>query len=292
LNTAKSDFVSGPTANPPRIKVSSMMPVEESSYNRSDIRSDVSWGSDPGQQQQPLPRVSSPTVKVNPNLIIENQGFTPNFGKISPHINNAPPIHRTDTNEWNTKSPDSRSEVVYRGKDKDKVVSSRHNYVVRNPRFNSNVSPGILKTMSDVTYQPKELRTEVSNPEYSSYGVNSHQRKPIVQASARISYSANESIHPYPGARVINQQQQQQQHKPRVIVEPQRKVASFAQLNREDEEKVSYNDTAQNEEEINEEIDEEIDEEPDEEIDELMNMSEDDNIRRKVIYNHVFACLS
>jgi hypothetical protein len=276
-NTAKSDFVSGPTANPPRIKVANMMPVEESSYHRSDIRSDVSWGSDPGQQQPPLPQVTSPTVKVNPKFIIDsNQSFTPNFAKLS-HVNNTPSHYptNTNTNEWNTKNTksfDSRSEVMYRGK--DKVVSSRHNSVIRNPRFDS----GIPKTMSDVTYQPKELRTEVShysNPEYSSYGGNSYQRKPIVQASARVPYSINENT-PYTGPRVINQE-----HKPRVIAEPQRKVASFAQLNKEE---VAYN-TVQYEEEKDEEMDDELD---DEEIDELMNMTEDSNIQRRVNYDHVF----
>ncbi|RIA79324.1 hypothetical protein C1645_823216 [Glomus cerebriforme] len=282
FNTVKSDFVSGPTANLQRIKVNKMLPTEEQSYNRSDIRSDVSWGSDPGQQQQPLPQVKNPTVKVNPNFIIEHQNFIPNIAKLPPHVNNVPSYHHhTNTNDWNTKSSDSRSEIMYRGK--DKMVSSRHNTVIRNPRFNSNSSPGIPKTMSDVTYQPKELRTEVphyNNPEY--YGGNSYQRKPSVQVSARIPYSVDESTPLYTGSRVINQhQQQQQQHKPRVFVEPQRKVASFAQLNKEDEE-IDDNIVP-----IEEEKDEEIDEEPDEEIEELINMTEDTDIQRKLLELHL-----
>ncbi|CAG8564466.1 11361_t:CDS:2, partial [Rhizophagus irregularis] len=215
LNSSKSDFVSGTTANLQKKKVNNMMTTEEQSYNRSDIRSDVSWGSDPGQQQQSSPQVKSPTVKVNPNFIIEGQGFTP---KLSSYINNnAPSYHHTNTNEWNTKSSkslDSRSEIMYGGRDKDKVISSRHiNPVIRNPRFNS--SPGIPKTMSDITYQPKELRTEASNydnPGYPSYGGNLNQRKPTVQVSARIPYSIDESTS-YSGARVINQQQ----HKPKLL---------------------------------------------------------------------------
>ncbi|GBB99094.1 hypothetical protein RclHR1_03410007 [Rhizophagus clarus] len=276
LNTAKSDFVSGTTANSQRIKVNNMMTTEEQSYNRSDIRSDVSWGSDPGQQQQSLPQVKSQTIKVNPNFIVESQSFTP---KLPSYVNNNASTYNTNTNEWNTKSFDSRSEIMYRGK--DKVISSRHiNPVVRNPRFNSS-SPGIPKTMSDVTYQPKELRTESSNynnPEYPSYEGNFYQRKPTVQVSARIPYSIDESIPSYSGARVINQQQQQQQHKPRVFVEPQRRVASFAQLNKEDEDNLVQNE---------EEKDEEIDEEPDEEIEELINMTDDENIQRKLLELHL-----
>jgi hypothetical protein len=281
LKTAKSDFVSGTTTNSQRIKVNNMMSTEEQGYNRSDIRSDVSWGSDPGQQQQSSPQVKSQTVKVNPNFILESQSFTP---KSPSYINNnTPSYHHTNTNEWNTKSFDSRSEIMYGGKDKDKVVSSRHiNPVIRNPRFN--LPPGTPKTMSDVTYQPKELRTDVSNydnPGYSSYGGTSYggnlyQRKPTVQVSARIPYSIDESIPTYSSARVINQQQQQ--HKPRVFIEPQRKVASFAQLNKEDEDNLVQNE---------EEKDEEVDEEPDEEIEELLNMTDDDNIQRKVNCNYV-----
>src|SRR5262249_51042490 len=159
--------------------------------------SDVSWGSDPGQQQQQPPQVKSSTIKVKPNFIIENQNFTPNVAKL-------PSYHHT--NEWNTRSSDSRSEIMYRGK--DKVVSSRYNSVVRNPRFNS--SPGISNTMSDVTYQPKELRTEVPNygSEWnSSYERNFYQHKPTVQLSARIPHSIDENT-PYSSSRVINQQQQ------------------------------------------------------------------------------------
>ncbi|RGB32108.1 hypothetical protein C1646_744026 [Rhizophagus diaphanus] len=276
LNSSKSDFVSGTTANLQKKKVNNMMTTEEQSYNRSDIRSDVSWGSDPGQQQQSSPQVKNPTVKVNPNFIIEGQGFTP---KLSSYINNnAPSYHHTNTNEWNTKSSkslDSRSEIMYGGKDKDRVVSSRHiNPVIRNPRFNS--SPGIPKTMSDVTYQPKELRTEASNydnPGYPSYG-NLYQRKPTVQVSARIPYSIDESTS-YSGARVLNQQQQ---HKPKVFVEPQRKVSSFAHLNKEDEDNLVQNE---------EEKDEEQDEEQDEEIEELINMTDDENIQRKLLELHL-----
>ncbi|PKY27573.1 hypothetical protein RhiirB3_529285 [Rhizophagus irregularis] len=153
-----------------------MMTTEEQSYNRSDIRSDVSWGNDPCQQQQSSRQVKSPTVKINPNFIIEGQGFTP---KLSFYINNnATFLSLYKYNEWSTKSFDSRLEIMYGGRDNDK--------------------------------QPKELRTEASNydnPGYPSYGGNLYQRyKSTIQ-----------------------------KHKPKVFVEPQRKVSSFAQLNKDDE---------------------------------------------------------
>ncbi|CAB4373559.1 unnamed protein product [Rhizophagus irregularis] len=149
-----------------------MMTTEEQSYNRSDIRSDVSWGNDPCQQQQSSRQVKSPTVKINPNFIIEGQGFTP---KLSFYINNnATFLSLYKYNEWSTKSFDSRLEIMYEGRDNDKV-------------------------------QPKELRTEASNydnPGYPSYGGNLYQRKPTDEST---SYSGT------------------------------RKVSSFAQLNKDDE---------------------------------------------------------
>ncbi|UZO06859.1 uncharacterized protein OCT59_027164 [Rhizophagus irregularis] len=148
-----------------------MMTTEEQSYNRSDIRSDVSWGNDPCQQQQSSRQVKSPTVKINPNFIIEGQGFTP---KLSFYINNnATFLSLYKYNEWSTKSFDSRLEIMYEGRDNDK--------------------------------QPKELRTEASNydnPGYPSYGGNLYQRKPTDEST---SYSGT------------------------------RKVSSFAQLNKDDE---------------------------------------------------------
>ncbi|CAI2164561.1 10297_t:CDS:2 [Funneliformis geosporum] len=279
--TVKSDFVSGPTAYPARIKSNQMMPVEEPNYNRSDICSDVSWGSDPGQQNQQQhqqhqqqqqhqqhqhQQSTNPTVKVNPNFIIGNQNFQQNYAT---HFKNIP-----NKNEWGTKSLDSRSEIMYSGT--DKVVSSRHNNVARNPRLNPNFPSGNPKTMSDVTYQPKELRTDVlhyNDPECFSYGGNSHQRKPTVPVTARIPYSIDENEHSHTYARDTNQQ-----HKPRVVVEPQRKVVLFPQLDEEDEEQVESddNDTVQNAEE-----------ESDKEIDELLNMTEDESIQRKLLELHL-----
>ncbi|POG60638.1 hypothetical protein GLOIN_2v1884181 [Rhizophagus irregularis DAOM 181602=DAOM 197198] len=134
------------------------MTTEEQSYNRSDIRSDVSWGNDPCQQQQSSRQVKSPTVKINPNFIIEGQGFTP---KLSFYINNnATFLSLYKYNEWSTKSFDSRLEIMYEGRDNDK--------------------------------QPKELRTEASNydnPGYPSYGGNLYQRKPTDEST---SYSDDE----------------------------------------------------------------------------------------------------
>ncbi|CAG8522940.1 6091_t:CDS:2 [Funneliformis mosseae] len=232
--TVKSDFVSGPTANPSRIKSTQMMPVEEPNYNRSDICSDVSWG---------------------------NQSFQPNYAT---RFNNLP--HK---NEWGTKSPDSRSEIMYNGK--DKLVSSRHNNVARNPRFNPNFPSGTPKTMSDVTYQPKELRTHYNDPESFSYGGNSHQRKPTVSATARIPYSIDENEHNPTYVRDTNVQ-----HKPKVVVGPQKRVV-LSHFDEEEEDQVESddNDTVQNAEE-----------EVDEEIDELINMTEDESIQRKLLELH------
>ncbi|CAB5141572.1 unnamed protein product [Rhizophagus irregularis] len=191
VRSSKSDFVSGTTANLQKKKVNNMMTTEEQSYNRSDIRSDVSWGNDPCQQQQSSRQVKSPTVKINPNFIIEGQGFTP---KLSFYINNnATFLSLYKYNEWSTKSFDSRLEIMYGGRDNDKVVSSRHiNPIIRNPRTEA---------------------SNYDNPGYPSYGGNLYQRKPTVQVSARIPYSIDESTS-YSGAR---------------------KVSSFAQLNKDDE---------------------------------------------------------
>ncbi|CAB5357395.1 unnamed protein product [Rhizophagus irregularis] len=147
-----------------------MMTTEEQSYNRSDIRSDVSWGNDPCQQQQSSRQVKSPTVKINPNFIIEGQGFTP---KLSFYINNnATFLSLYKYNEWSTKSFDSRLEIMYGGRDNDKVVSSRHiNPIIRNPRTEA---------------------SNYDNPGYPSYGGNLYQRKPTDESTSYSGTSKNE----------------------------------------------------------------------------------------------------
>ncbi|CAB4430806.1 unnamed protein product [Rhizophagus irregularis] len=125
-----------------------MMTTEEQSYNRSDIRSDVSWEMIHVNNNNHHGK----TVKINPNFIIEGQGFTP---KLSFYINNnATFLSLYKYNEWSTKSFDSRLEIMYGGRDNDKVVSSRHiNPIIRNPR-------------------------------YPSYGGNLYQRKPTDESTS------------------------------------------------------------------------------------------------------------
>ncbi|CAG8464496.1 11770_t:CDS:2 [Scutellospora calospora] len=246
-------------------------PNSDSSLNYA--RSDVSWGSDPGQSTNTKKSI----LKSNDDIIHQYN-----------HVNSP-----FNANEWTTSSRSSKVKakpfVEFNDSTHYQNDSFSHNvHYQMNPRYNTRSPPSTPKTWSDVAYRQVEARTELSN--ISDPGPPGHLRRTSDNILSRVPDAIDEH-----GTFDPNYQPIIKSRRPRVsadsivdvtsIQSNPRKVVTYAQGEDggyETEDKNNYDDDEPADED-EENSGEEQDEEDQEELNELMSLSSDPKIQRKFL---------
>ncbi|RIB08664.1 hypothetical protein C2G38_330821 [Gigaspora rosea] len=239
------------------------------------VRSDVSWGSDPGQN-----------INTKKSILKSNNEISHQY-------------NHENTNEWDTSRPLKVKTKSFVDDSNYQNDAFSHNIQHQfNPRYKTKSPHGVHQTWSDVTYRQAEARTELSNR--SDPGPPGHllKRRTSDHVLSRVPDSIDEH-----GIFDSNHQPITKSRRPRVsadsivdvtsIQSNPRRDATYAQRgivedgDHETEDKYNYDDGGDNDDESVDETEENSAEEQNEEdqdqeeLRELMSLSSDPKIQRK-----------
>ncbi|KAF0429335.1 hypothetical protein F8M41_005717 [Gigaspora margarita] len=241
------------------------------------VRSDVSWGSDPGQN-----------INTKKSILKSNDEISHQY-------------NHENTNEWDTSRPLKVKTKSFVDDSNYRNDAFSHNIQHQlNPRYKTRSPHGTHQTWSDVTYRQAEARTELSNR--SDPGPPEHllKRRTSDHVLSRVPDSIDEH-----GIFDSNHQPTTKSRRPRVsadsivdvtsIQSNPRRDATYAQRgivedgDHETEDKYNYDDGGDNDDESADETEENSAEEQNEEdqdqeeLRELMSLSSDPKIQRKFL---------